>query len=151
MGIFEGLWTFGSMNPGKLRVLSQILDFFTVGAQPKNFTWKWNRAWWGGEERDLPRSIFSAWHTYQEKTKIKLRSSLFQHNRREEFNERFGDTCSDLVSTHFIRGKSWGGFVRVTVTAVNSSLLQNTVLSRTSTAASLSSSFGLPPWRLFSP
>ena len=69
------------------------------------------------------RSISSAQYTHQEKTKNRHRIILFSSTIEEEFNDRFGDTFSDPVSTHFIKEKAVGGFVRVTVTAVNSSLL----------------------------
>ena len=110
------------MNPGKLRVLSQILDFFTVGAQPK--TSHETEIGLGEVGRSMTcQDLFSQPNTHiKKKTRIGTRSSFFS-TIEEEFNERFGDTFSDPVSTHFIKEQVMGGFVRVTVTAVNSSLL----------------------------
>ena len=69
------------------------------------------------------QDLFSQPDTHtKKKPRIGTRSSFFS-TIEEEFNERFGDTCSDPVSTHFIKEQVMGGFVRVTVTAVNSSLL----------------------------
>lgn len=61
------------------------------------------------------RSISSAQYTYQEKNKTRHQIILFFSTIEEDFNERFGDTFSDPVSTHFIKEQVMGGFVRVTV------------------------------------
>ena len=88
------------MNPGKLRVLSQILDFFTVGAQPK--TSHETEIGLGEVGRSMTcQDLFSQPNTHiKKKTRIGTRSSFFS-TIEEEFNERFENLTEEEFEEEF--------------------------------------------------